>query len=101
MSQQLALFSWPDDLPVPDTPDAISLLRGGAALVLSVSGGKDSDAMCYHLLDLRQREGWSGEVALIHADLGRAEWHSTRPMSRDSLNGWVCRCMSFAGHTVT
>ena len=74
MTQQLTLFSWPEEAaPV----DALTLLRQGAALVLSVSGGKDSDAMCHHLLDLRQREGWCGSVCLIHADLGRAEWHST------------------------
>ena len=71
---QLPLF--PADDPTPP-PDALTLLRNGAALVLSVSGGKDSDSMAHHLLDLRQSEGWSGEVMMLHADLGRAEWSQT------------------------
>lgn len=73
MSHQLPLFA----LDEPPPHDPLSLLRAGAALVLSVSGGKDSDAMCHHLLDRRQAEGWSGDVAMVHADLGRAEWHNT------------------------
>lgn len=56
MSYQLPLFP-PDE---PPHPDPVQLLRDGAALVLSVSGGKDSDAMCHHLLERRQTEGWSG-----------------------------------------
>ncbi|MEO1669110.1 MAG: phosphoadenosine phosphosulfate reductase family protein, partial [Chloroflexota bacterium] len=67
-----------------DTPDALTLLRDGAALVLSVSGGKDSDAMTHHLLDLRQSEGWTGDVMMVHADLGsRVEWHQTPDYVRD------------------
>ena len=74
MTCQLPLFPL-DEL---SNPDPIQLLRDGAALVLSVSGGKDSDAMCHHLLDLRQTEGWSGDVMMVHADLGaRVEWHQT------------------------
>ena len=81
---QLTLF--PVDAPDPpdDTPDALTLLRDGAALVLSVSGGKDSDAMTHHLLDLRQSEGWTGDVMMVHADLGsRVEWHQTPGYVRD------------------
>ncbi len=73
MAYQLTLFPPEDTLP----DDAIQRLRNGAALVLSVSGGKDSDAMSHQLLDLRQSEGWAGEVMMVHADLGRAEWHNT------------------------
>lgn len=74
MLQQLLLFPEEDEAE----PDALTLLRKGAALVLSVSGGKDSDAMCHHLLDLREREGWSGDVCMVHADLGtRVEWQQT------------------------
>jgi len=75
MLEQLSLF--PDTPPIPTPTDALTLLRGGAHLVLSVSGGKDSDAMCHHLLDQRRAEGWGGRVMLVHADLGRAEWHTT------------------------
>jgi len=66
MSKQLALFSWRDSPPIPERPDALSLLRQGALLVLRVSGGKDSDAMCDHLLDLRQREGWCAAIKPSH-----------------------------------
>lgn len=72
--RQLPLF--PADDPTPP-PDALTLLRAGAALVLSVSGGKDSDAMTHHLLDLRRSEKWTGDVVMLHADLGRAEWSQT------------------------
>jgi 3'-phosphoadenosine 5'-phosphosulfate sulfotransferase (PAPS reductase)/FAD synthetase len=74
MSYQLPLFQ----LDEPSNPDPVQLLRAGAALVLSVSGGKDSDAMCHHLLQRRQTEGWSGDVVMIHANLGaRVEWQQT------------------------
>jgi len=34
--------------------------------------------MSHHLLDLRQSEGWTGDVMMVHADLGsRVEWHQT------------------------
>lgn len=74
MAYQLSLF------PIDEPPnlDPLQLLRDGATLVLSVSGGKDSDAMCHHLLERHQAEGWSGDVVMIHADLGaRVEWQQT------------------------
>ena len=49
-------------------------LEDGAALAISVSGGKDSMAMATALVALVDREGWPGEVYAIHADLGRMEW---------------------------
>lgn len=79
MSFQPPLFA----LDTPPPHDPIRLLRDGAALVLSVSGGKDSDAMCHHLLERRHTEGWSGDVVMVHADLGRAEWHSTADYVQD------------------
>jgi len=77
MTCQLPLFEM-DDLP-QKAYDPIALLREGAALVLSVSGGKDSDAMSHYLLDRRAKEGWPGAVMMVHADLGekRVEWHQT------------------------
>ncbi|MBZ0316593.1 MAG: phosphoadenosine phosphosulfate reductase family protein [Anaerolineae bacterium] len=73
MADQLPLFPL-DENPAPDP---LALLRQGAALVLSVSGGKDSDAMSHWLLDQRLTEGWCGPVKMVHADLGRADWHMT------------------------
>lgn len=46
-------------------------------MVVSASGGKDSDAMLRHLLKERRRWGWTGEVHLVHADLGESEWFCT------------------------
>jgi tRNA(Ile)-lysidine synthase TilS/MesJ len=83
MTRQLPLFPL-ETLDVAKDADAFTLLRNGAALVLSVSGGKDSDAMSHHLLDMRQSEGWPGEVMMVHADLGsRVEWHQTPDYVRD------------------
>lgn len=81
MMRQLPLFP----TGAPKQPQhALTLLRNGAALVLSVSGGKDSDAMCHHLLDRRQSEGWPGDAIMIHADLGaRVEWRQTPDYVRD------------------
>ncbi len=74
--KQLSFFSLPgDEINLPEEIEAA--LHRGAALALSVSGGKDSDAMTWQLLYEYQRRGWTGEICLIHADLGRAEWHST------------------------
>ncbi|QPC83849.1 hypothetical protein G4Y79_05570 [Phototrophicus methaneseepsis] len=52
MSRALLVPVYPLDLS-EDASDALTLLRNGAALVLSDSGGKDSNAMSHHLLDLR------------------------------------------------
>ena len=49
----------------------------GAALAISVSGGKDSDAMLRHLTALHQSQGWTGQLFAITADLGRIEWSGT------------------------
>lgn len=49
-------------------------LDAGAALAISISGGKDSQAMALALVALHRERGWKGEVFAIHADLGRIEW---------------------------
>jgi 3'-phosphoadenosine 5'-phosphosulfate sulfotransferase (PAPS reductase)/FAD synthetase len=46
-------------------------------LLISISGGKDSDAMSYILLALREQYCWQCAVKLLHCDMGRMEWHST------------------------
>lgn len=46
----------------------------GAALAISVSGGKDSQAMLSALTRLYQERGFAGPIFAIHADLGRIEW---------------------------
>lgn len=56
---------------------SMAQLEAGAALAISISGGKDSQAMVSAVLRLRAERGWSGPVFLIHADLGRIEWRQT------------------------
>ena len=78
-NQQLSLFS----LTAPEqgnasVPAAVQqALDLGAALAVSVSGGKDSDAMLRHLTALHQSRGWTGQLFAITADLGRIEWPGT------------------------
>lgn len=62
-------------LPAPS--DVLSLLRSGATLAVSVSGGKDSQAVLSAVLRHPDRASWPGRVVAIHADLGRAEWKGT------------------------
>lgn len=52
-------------------------LRDGAALAISVSGGKDSQALLEMLVALWNASGYTGKLFAVHADLGRAEWHQT------------------------
>lgn len=57
------------------TDEIRTLLDMGAALVISVSGGKDSLAMTSAL----RRAFPSPETHLVFSDLGAAEWPQTRP----------------------
>src|SRR5262244_3340423 len=85
-------------------------LERGAALAISISGGKDSQAMVRALVRLHRERGWTGEVFAIHADLGRIEWRQTpghvrkiaqdagirlevvrRTDGRDMVDHWVAR----------
>lgn len=55
-------------------------LEAGAALAISLSGGKDSQAMLEAVMRARREHGWLGEVFCIHSDLGRAEAKESLPM---------------------
>lgn len=55
-------------------PEVQSLLDAGAHLIVSVSGGKDSDCQAIELAKLRDGHGWRGRFIFIHADVGRMEW---------------------------
>ncbi|RIK36108.1 MAG: hypothetical protein DCC55_28355 [Chloroflexi bacterium] len=64
--------------PAIAIPEPIqTALDQGATLAISVSAGKDSQAMLYALTQERDRQGWPGEVFAIHACLGRMEWPQT------------------------
>jgi 3'-phosphoadenosine 5'-phosphosulfate sulfotransferase (PAPS reductase)/FAD synthetase len=57
---------------VPD--ETREVLAGGSALAVSISGGKDSQAMLAALAAEHRSQKWPGVLLAIHADLGRAEW---------------------------
>ena len=68
--QQLSLF--PVEQPDYSRPEQAVLpqavqraLDAGAALAVSVSGGKDSDAMLRHLVALHSSHQWKGELFAI------------------------------------
>ena len=60
-----------------------AMLAAGAALCISTSSGKDSQAMT-RLLTAMKRETpeWAGPVMNLHADLGRSEWRESLPHAR-------------------
>lgn len=59
-------------------PDVIEqAMQAGAAMAISISGGKDSQAMLNALAATRQQRGWRGPLRAVHAHLGRAEWRQS------------------------
>ena len=61
-AQQLSLFS-PEKTSHRKTPSAIEqAMEMGAALAISISGGKDSDAMLRHLVAVHHTQGWKGKL---------------------------------------
>lgn len=61
--------------PVIVPPEIGAALDGGAMLVVSMSGGKDSHALLAALAPLARDRAWN--ICAVHADLGRAEWPET------------------------
>lgn len=53
--------------------------RDDAALYVSISGGKDSQAMLVSLAGAHKTLGWRCGLFAIHADLGRTEWKQSLP----------------------
>lgn len=49
-------------------------LSNGAALAISISGGKDSQALLAAVCAAYHKHGWIGPIFAIHAHLGRMEW---------------------------
>lgn len=63
--------------PALTDPTVLAALDGGAHLVVSVSGGKDSQAMLARLASYHRAYRRPGPITAVHADLGRAEWSQT------------------------
>lgn len=59
-------------------PQAADLLQiESTTLLINISGGVDSQAMTEVLLKARRKNAWRCQVKLVHADLGRMEWHQS------------------------
>jgi 3'-phosphoadenosine 5'-phosphosulfate sulfotransferase (PAPS reductase)/FAD synthetase len=58
-------------------PIIAAACEAGAALAISISGGKDSQALLNAVSAWHRTSGYSNEVFAIHADLGRTEWPQT------------------------
>jgi len=56
-------------------PPFVGTVMGyGPDLAVSISGGKDSDAMLRFLTKLHRARGWQGSLYGLFCDLGRIEW---------------------------
>lgn len=75
-AEALARLGPPLDVP-PVLEDVFE--REDAALVVSISGGKDSQAMLAAVARAHRERGWRCGLFAIHADLGRPEWAESLP----------------------
>ena len=76
--------------PLARDPRIDAAIAGGAHVVFSISGGKDSSAALVAVAAELDRIGYPRERRLaVHADLGRVEWAATPPT--------VERIAAFAG----
>ncbi len=58
-------------------PVIAEAMNRGAALAVSISGGKDSQAMLNALVAIHHQLDWTGPIYAVHASLGRADWPQT------------------------
>jgi len=64
-----------------DLPSVVEkALAQGAALAVSLSGGKDSHAMLDRLVVEKEIRRWPGPILAVNAHLGRMDWPETAPM---------------------
>ncbi len=63
--------------------DVLRLLHLGAAVALSVSGGKDSQAAALAAWRALDWAGHAGPRLLIHSDLGVVEWNDSLPICEE------------------
>lgn len=65
--------------PLAITEEIEELLAAGAPVAIGVSGGKDSCAVAFATVEYLKSVGHTGEVILVHSDLGRVEWKDSAP----------------------
>lgn len=78
----------PNDVCV--TPEVEQMLANECVVAISVSGGKDSEAVALAVARHLDRVGHNGPKVLIHADLGRIEWRQSLPKCQQLAEhlGW-------------
>lgn len=77
-------MSGPIHLPVLSEPEpgVVPDLHAYDRVLVSSSGGKDSQAMLDYVVELAERFGYARErIVVVHADLGRVEWKGTRGLA--------------------
>lgn len=77
--------------PTTTVPD--ELIRDADWVVVSSSGGKDSQAMLWYVVRRAKALGMLHKVVVVHADLGRAEWEGTRELAE--LQARLCGVRRF------
>lgn len=76
---QLFLF-YMKSLFVPEP--VLNQIQAGATIAISVSGGKDSQALLRVVTKWLRSNGYTNQLLAIHADLGRMEWKQTLDHTR-------------------
>lgn len=61
------------------TPEIDALLARNAPVAIGISGGKDSSAVSFAVVDYLNEIGHTGPRILIHSHLGRTEWADSLP----------------------
>ncbi len=67
----------------PSTTVPDELIRASDRVVISSSGGKDSQAMASYVVGRADALGMLDKVVVVHADLGRVEWEGTRELAAE------------------
>jgi 3'-phosphoadenosine 5'-phosphosulfate sulfotransferase (PAPS reductase)/FAD synthetase len=67
----------------PSTTVPDELIRDADWVVVSSSGGKDSQAMLSYVARRARALGMLDKVVVVHADLGRVEWSGTRELAEE------------------
>ncbi|MCG8971839.1 phosphoadenosine phosphosulfate reductase family protein [Streptomyces sp. CL12-4] len=65
----------------PSTTVPDEMIRDADWVVISSSGGKDSQAMLSYVVRRAKALGMLHKVVVVHADLGRVEWEGTRELA--------------------
>jgi 3'-phosphoadenosine 5'-phosphosulfate sulfotransferase (PAPS reductase)/FAD synthetase len=63
-------------------------LRSFDFIVVSSSGGKDSQAQLHEIVTQAARAGVLDRVVVVHADLGRVEWKGTKALAQEQAEAY-------------